>query len=425
MNDDAATPEGSRPNALMRALAWLGVLLLTISLLLPFAGFVAIVIFAVGLGTVPITSRHVGSEGVALVLAILVVGAIHLLFVAAAGALRFVLNRFGKKKVSPFRWAAVAWILTVYSEAIVGGGLSEAGGTRLGFVLWFSTGCALFSLWLAVLLAQALWQWSSRSVTGAKTVAIAATVLVVLPVGSIVAVARSRYGTAGESAIARLTLGNDARGSPVGQGPTANQLTATEATPTAATEATPRAASEATSMSATEADSVSALGYARDSSSPYAFCLEQLQGGDCRSVWARAVETFGNGDEVQQAFFYSCIERELRAPRLCSTFMSKVRGLRVDAYRYSRKFKDRPDVEAPRCPVPTAEEAIMSQEELDNLDHAKALLDERERGILDLAYRQGLTDKEIGHKLLLSEVRVRVLRRDAERALKRNLESCR
>jgi RNA polymerase sigma factor (sigma-70 family) len=155
--------------------------------------------------------------------------------------------------------------------------------------------------------------------------------------------------------------------------------------------------------------------------SPSEQCLANLMGPACDNVWKRA-QGFG-ADAVHSAFIYTCLERQLRGPRLCSSFILKARHLRVDEHRYERRFRDA-DLDSPACALPSSDEEPLAQAELDVLDNAFARLEERERRILTMAYGEGLYDRLIGTQLGLSETRIRVLRRAAEKKLKANLESC-
>lgn len=155
--------------------------------------------------------------------------------------------------------------------------------------------------------------------------------------------------------------------------------------------------------------------------SPSEQCLASLMGPACNNVWLRAKGL--GADAVQSAFIYACLERDLRGPPLCRTFYLKAKHLGVDEYRYTRRFRD-PELDSPACALPSGDDEPLAQAELDELDSAFARLEERERRILTMAYGEGLYDRDIGLLLGLSEHRIRVLRRAAEKKLKANLESC-
>lgn len=154
-------------------------------------------------------------------------------------------------------------------------------------------------------------------------------------------------------------------------------------------------------------------------------CFEQLRGPACGRVWQKAEQGFGAGDEIQQAFVYVCAQRQMRPPELCGSFLLKAQGLKRDAWRYDQRVESVLNRISVPCPVPTPPDEYMSRQELLLLRRARAALDERSRRILQLAYEEELTDKEIAEELGLSTVRVRVLRREAEKALKEKLQDCR
>jgi len=164
-------------------------------------------------------------------------------------------------------------------------------------------------------------------------------------------------------------------------------------------------------------------------------CYAHLVGDECIDVWNRTLNALGKhdpstNDALQTAFIYVCMQKRYEPPGLCGAFRKKAERLRIDAWRYSRRFRDQPAEYEPACAVPSAEDQALTQEELDGLDDARRRLDDRSRRILDLKYRQGVkdvTDAAIGAQLepKLSEVRVRVLRREAEQALERFLKRCR
>jgi RNA polymerase sigma factor (sigma-70 family) len=161
-------------------------------------------------------------------------------------------------------------------------------------------------------------------------------------------------------------------------------------------------------------------------------CFAHLVGEKCTDVWHGTLKALGRHDPsthdaLQSAFIYVCMQKRYELPGLCGAFRKKAERLKIDAWRYTRRFRDQPAEYEPACPLPSAEEQALTQEELDLLDDARRRLDDRSRRILDLAYRQDLTDAAIGAQLKpeLSEVRVRVLRREAEQALETFLERCR
>lgn len=353
-------------------MAWGAVAVLTLSWFLPFAAFVTLFALAIGLAAAngPNTLLELKQP----VEAIAVIWALHLVFVSLVFAFRVVVNAITGKRRSPFVWALGGWILSIFSEVAVTRHYVEVSGAQVGLALWFSTGCALCSVSFALVLSRVLWSWSSRSVIGAQTVIAAAVVIVLLPIGA----------WAGTSQLTHKSLTPRPPGVPaLAAGP-----------PTA------------------------------DGGSPYDACLAQLKGDECRGVWQRAINEFGLGDEVQKAFIDVCIKKELSPPRVCGAFYRKVERLRIDAWRYSRRFRDDPTLDDPPCALPTDDDAMMSQAELDNLDHAQAHLEHREQKIIDLAYAKDQTDAEIAAELGLSAVHVGRLRRAIQKKLKANLESC-
>lgn len=160
-------------------------------------------------------------------------------------------------------------------------------------------------------------------------------------------------------------------------------------------------------------------------------CYDQLVGDACNDVWHRTQRVLGahkpdTNDALHTAFLYVCVEKHYAAPPLCGAFRAKATRLKIDGWRYSRRFRDRESVVEPACPSPSGEDQTVSQEELDVLDDARRRLDTRSRLILDLAYQEDLTDVAIGGLLKppLSAVRVGVLRRAAERELEGFLKRC-
>jgi len=158
-------------------------------------------------------------------------------------------------------------------------------------------------------------------------------------------------------------------------------------------------------------------------------CLAQLVGKECTYVWQRTLRALGaqdpsTNDALQTAFVYVCLQKRYEPVGLCSAFWQKAKGLKIDAWRYNRRFRDQPAEYEPACAVPSAEDQALTQEELNVLDDARRRLDERSRRILDLSYREDLTDAEIGAKVKLSKDRVRTVRREAEKTLERFLKRC-
>jgi RNA polymerase sigma factor (sigma-70 family) len=158
-------------------------------------------------------------------------------------------------------------------------------------------------------------------------------------------------------------------------------------------------------------------------------CFAKLTGAACDDVWHRTLsvlQKYGPGarDAVHTAFVYVCIDRKYEPPALCGAFRNKAERLRIDAWRYTRRFRDEPAAYDLACPVPSAEYEALKSEEVDQLDNARSQLDGRSREILDLAYGADLTDAKIAARIGLSTVRVRVLRRAAEQRLQAILARC-
>jgi RNA polymerase sigma factor (sigma-70 family) len=168
----------------------------------------------------------------------------------------------------------------------------------------------------------------------------------------------------------------------------------------------------------------------RAGESAASICYSQLAGDPCDDVWHRTQRDLGNGnadtnDALHTAFLYVCVQKTYAPPKLCGAFRRKAERWRIDAWRRTRHFRDQPAEAEPACPLPSPEDQAITQEELDLLDDASARLDKRSGQIVHLAYWEGLTDAVIATQLGLSTVRIRVLRREAEKRLQYFLLRCR
>lgn len=379
VNGQAEVPPPSRSVVAM-LLAALGLAALALAIVLPMILLAAAVVFFAGGGS-QLSGLPQEQAGQVFELWLR-----SLEIVAAAGVTRLLINLKARVKRSAALWAGLAWLL------IAGPFLALSsvahGGAKVAIGLWLATGSVLGMTWLALIVAQSLWRWS----------------------------ATSRFAASGLFFTGYATLycwgliGSAA--ADVNWNAVANELDRGQSRSLAATNASGSlpagvAPTDAYVPPPTRAE----------------LCYRQLRGWECDDVWTRARNSFGE-DHVQTAYIYVCLERELSAPRLCGTFFRKAQHLHVDSWRYSRRYKDSPAWDDVMCPLPTAEDAALSQAEIDNLDRALSGLTTRDNAILDLAYAKNLTDAEISVIVGRSESRIRALRRKAELHLREELKEC-
>jgi RNA polymerase sigma factor (sigma-70 family) len=415
MTDELPTPADAvplpkpRPPLVLRGLSGLGVLVLLLQWLLPLAGLATFSVLVNG-------ARALGADASATldearVASSLVVAGAFALFVVGAVVLSRILNMLaepGAKPRSGLAWGALAWLIALPAELLVSALAADLDGAKVGVVLWASVLCALVAVWLAMTFAGALWRLGGRSTAGAAGIAIAALLLVVIPdaaLGLLPTVLEQlqaadnplmpiqRAFASGAPSAAGLRRGGGSVGS--------------------------------------NGDLGTVLALASgDGGDELHACYDELVGDGCEQVWQRARNALAGRDRQPEdalhgAFLYVCASRKMRAPASCGTFWLKAYGLSTAALQYTHYYRDEPNFPPPTCPMPTPDTQAMSQQELDLLEHARAQLPERSRYILDLAYRDGLTDAQIGAKLGLSTVRVRVVRREAENELQGKLQDCR
>jgi RNA polymerase sigma factor (sigma-70 family) len=385
----------------LRVLAAIGGILLAVVWGIPLIGVAAILGLVVGASF--FRNRVPGHFSEAMFASVAFVVLAFAAFVVGAFVLRLILNLASRPARSALKWLVVSWVLAAPVVIWISSVAVPHVGAGLGTALWLVFAFAIFGGGLAFAAVRALWRAGQRSTSGAAAVATAALLLVVLPVAALSGL---------PTFVERVKRLRDTQ-------PSVHELFAYASTPPLGVDAgAPRSLEiEAASEGSNSGESAARV------------CYAQLAGKPCDDVWHRTQQVLGTrnpatNDALHAAYLYVCIQKTYAPPRLCGAFRVKAERLKIDAWRYTRRFLNQPDYTEPACATPSAEEQALTQEEINVLDHALGCLGERSRRIVHLAYWEDLTDPAIGIQMRLSAVRVRVLRREAERELAEFLKRC-